>query len=212
MALEKPSKFVRRTRAERQREIAEVTLRLVAKYGVHGTTISRISAAVGLSRAALYRHFRNREAVLKAAVDLMVKRSPSWIGKTSGENALEHIINMGDTHASWAAGEFETFIHPLFQFAAASNRRGGYSDELRDAHLMFIEAFRELVEAGKQDGSIRQEVDSTEVAVALMMFAWAEDVARLVGMESLVTEGASKAVFRRMLSGIGASDRAKTPD
>ena len=39
----------RATKAERQEQIAEVTTKLVARYGVHGTIISRVAAGTGLS-------------------------------------------------------------------------------------------------------------------------------------------------------------------
>jgi AcrR family transcriptional regulator len=53
-------KFVRKTKAERQREIVDVTVKLLGKYGVEGTTVSRIAAAAGIARGALYQHFPNR--------------------------------------------------------------------------------------------------------------------------------------------------------
>lgn len=195
-------RYTRRTTAERQRQIAEATLRLVAKYGVHGATVSRIAAAVGLSRAALYKHFPNQAAVLRAALDLMIERSPSWLSRSAGTTVLERLKNMGACHASWASSEFETFIHPLFQFAAASNG-GELTKEIGERHLMFVQAFAELIEEGKREGSIRQDVDTEVIAWGMMMFAWAEDVARLVGVDQLITSGISVKVFERLLAGIG---------
>ncbi|MBN1631607.1 MAG: TetR family transcriptional regulator, partial [Thermoleophilia bacterium] len=58
--MDRVRKRTRATRAERQKQIAETTLKLVARYGVHGATISRIAAGVGLSRAALYKFFPDR--------------------------------------------------------------------------------------------------------------------------------------------------------
>ena len=196
--------FTRRTKAERQKEIAEATLKLVATYGVDGTTVSRIAAAVGLSRAALYKHFPNRDAVLLAAMDLMVERSPSWISQTFGDDVFSHLIDMGDKHASWAASEFDAFIHPMFQFAAASGE-GKVVGGLGERQSMFVRALADLVEEGKREGSIRKDVDSRDLGWALLMFAWAEDVARLMGADELINSGASKRVFGRMLGDIRAS-------
>ena len=55
-----------------------------------------------------------------------------------------------------------------------------------------------------REGSIRAEVDSSDVAWSLLMFAWAEDVARLMGVDQLITSGASNRVFRHMLADVAA--------
>ena len=36
------------------------------------------------------------------------------------------------------------------------------------------------------------------------MFAWAEDVARLMGVDQLITSGASTRIFRRMLAEVAS--------
>ncbi len=199
----KRARSTRRTKAERQREIAEATLKLVARYGVHGTTVSRIAAAVGLSRGALYKHYSNREAVLLAAMDLMDERPPGWVAGSSGPDVYSRLLDMGDRHASWASSEFETFIHPLFEFIAAG-RQGSLSKEMGVRQLRVLDAFINLVDEGKREGSIRAEVDSNDVAWSLLMFAWAEDVARLMGVDQLITSGASNRIFRRMLADVAA--------
>ena len=202
--LEKPHKYTRRTKAERQREIAEATLKLVARYGVHGTTVSRIAAAVGLSRGALYKHFPSREAILLAAMDLMEERPVGWVAQSSGPDVYSRLLDMGDRHASWASSEFETFIHPLFEFIAAGGQ-GSLSREMGVRQLRVLDAFVDLVEAGKREGSINPGVESGDVAWSLLMFAWAEDVARLMGVDQLITSGASTRIFRRMLADVAAS-------
>jgi AcrR family transcriptional regulator len=177
---------------------------LVAKYGVHGATVSRIAAAVGLSRAALYKHFPSRDAVLAATMDLMDERSPNWIVQSSGDDVFLRLVNMGDSHASWAASKFETYIRPLFQFAAASEQ-GLLTNIMRERHLLFLQAAADLVEEGKREGSIREDADSQDIIWGLQMFAWAEDVARLVGLDEMITSGASVRAFRRILGDISAA-------
>jgi len=56
-------------KAVRQEEIIAAAMTLIGKYGVQGTTVSRIAQAAGIARGALYQHFPNREAVLEAALD-----------------------------------------------------------------------------------------------------------------------------------------------
>jgi AcrR family transcriptional regulator len=204
--VDKVRKRIRVTGAERQKQTAEITLKLVARYGIHGATISRIAAGVGLSRAALYKFFPNREAMLTAALDLMVERVPKWIDQSSGSDVFEHIMDMGRRHGTPGVAEVDAFIHPWFQFAAASGS-GNMTEEMRDRHLVFIRAFAELVEEGKRDGSIRADIDTGVLAWTLMMWGWAEDVARLVGLREVIDSGTSVEVFKRMLGDIEGPSR-----
>jgi AcrR family transcriptional regulator len=194
-------KVIRATREQRRRQIADTTLKLIARYGVQGATISRIASGIGLTRSALYKFFPNREAMLEGALDLLVERVPRWIDQSSGRNVYEHLMDMGRQHAPLGRAEFESFIRPWFQLIAASSVEH-MTHELSKRQLMFVQDFALLVERGKRDGSIREDVDSNLVAWALMMWGWADDVARLVGLEQVMGAEASIEIFRRMIGDI----------
>ncbi len=200
-------KRMRVTKAERQKQIADVTLKLVAKYGVHGATISRIASGVGLSRAALYKCFPNRDAMLAAALDLMIERVPRWIARSSGANVFEHIMDMGDEFGPLGLTQLQSFTRPWFQFAAASGTEGQLAQELvAKRQLLFVRDFAVLIEEGKRDGSIREDIDTNLVAWSLMMWAWAADVARLIGLEQMIGATTSVQIFRRMLGDIATRE------
>jgi AcrR family transcriptional regulator len=194
-------KGIRATREERQRQIADVTLKLIARYGVHGATISRIASGIGLTRSALYKSYPNREAMLEGALDLLVERVPRWVDRSSGVDVYEHLMDMGRQHAPLGRAEFESFIRPWFHFIAASSAEQ-MNHELAKRQLMFVQDYALLVEQGKRDGSIREDVDSNLVAWAVMMWGWADDVARLVGLEQVMGVNTSIEIFRRMLGDI----------
>ncbi len=199
-------KGIRATREQRQRQIADVTLKLIARYGVHGATISRIASGIGLTRSALYKFFPNREAMLGGALDLLVERVPRWIDQSSGRDVYEHLMDMGRQHAPLGRAEFESFTRPWFQFIAASSAEQ-MTHELAKRQMVFVQDFAILVEQGKRDGSIREDVDSSLVAWALMMWGWADDVARLVGLEQVMGTEMSIEIFRRMLGDIAGPSR-----
>ena len=192
-------------REKRRQQIADTTLKLVAKHGVDGATISRIAAGVGLSRAALYKYFPNREAMLEAALDLLFERVPRWIPRYSGDNVLECLMEMGDQFGPLGVSVFESFTHPWFQFAAASGA-GKLTEQLGQRHLVFVRDLVALIEQGKRDGSVREDADSDLIAWGLMMWAWATDVARLVGLEEVLGSERAVAIFRRLLGDIAPPD------
>jgi AcrR family transcriptional regulator len=188
---------------ERQKQIAEVTLGLIAKDGVHGATISRIAAAAGLSPPVLYRCYPNREAILTAAFALLIARVPRWVARSSGDTAYEHLLDMGNQFS--LLGVSESFTRPWFQFAAARGT-GKLAKEMANRHQVFIRDFALLIEQGKRDGSIREDVDTNVISWSLMMWAWGADVARLTELEQVMGAQTSIDIFRRMIGDIASGE------
>lgn len=198
-------KRTRATKAERREQIAAVTLKLIAKYGVHGATISRIAAGVGVSRAALYKSYPNRGAMLEAALDHLVERVPRWAAQSQEGTVFEQLMGMGNKFGTLGMSVFESFTKPWFQFLAAGGT-GRLTQELAKRQLVFVQDFAVLVEQGKRDGSIREDVDPNLIAWTLMMWAWASDVARLIGLEQVMGSETEIEIFRRMLGDIATRE------
>jgi AcrR family transcriptional regulator len=192
-------KRVRKSKAVRQREIAEAALELVAKHGLDGATVSRIAKSVQLTRGALYRHFPSREAVLLAAMDLMGERVSTWASSAARENVYEQFEAMGATHAAWAESQLETFVRPSFEFIAGGEQRN-LSAPNAERQMTVFRKLVERVDEGKRQGSIRPDAESEDVAWSILMFAWAEDVARLMGVHECIGSGASTRNFNRLLT------------
>jgi AcrR family transcriptional regulator len=60
---------VRKGGAERRREIAEAALKVIAEQGLARFTAVTVAREVGVSDAALFRHFPTKEAIVLAAID-----------------------------------------------------------------------------------------------------------------------------------------------
>lgn len=63
------SQHARRPAEDRRREIADAALRVIASQGLGRFTSVAIAREVGLTDAALFRHFPSKEAIVEAAVD-----------------------------------------------------------------------------------------------------------------------------------------------
>ncbi|MCK6588493.1 MAG: TetR/AcrR family transcriptional regulator [Polyangiaceae bacterium] len=70
----------RRSTEERQAEIADAALRILATRGIGALTVSALAKELGLTGGALYRHFASTDAILDAvaerAVGLLVASLP----------------------------------------------------------------------------------------------------------------------------------------
>jgi AcrR family transcriptional regulator len=185
---------VRRKRGERRAEIAAATLQLMAEHGLSEATNTRIAAAVGISEPALYAHFENRLDILVAAMDVLAERIVKWTELSSNANILERLREVGEGHASFMAGEVEGFVLPTFEFIASPPHLG-LNQRFGQRQLEIVHVVARLVEEGKRQGTIREDLDPEDAAWELIMFAWAEDIARLAGLDQFITDGVSRRIL-----------------
>lgn len=55
---------------ERQEQIAEAALRIISNQGVRRLTAAALAAEVGIADGTIFRHFKDKEAIVDAAIDL----------------------------------------------------------------------------------------------------------------------------------------------
>lgn len=194
---------------ERKRQIVEVTLALVSKYGVQGTTTARIAAAAGVSQAALYVHFKSRKLILQAAVDALYERISTVFTSSDEPNVMERLRGIGQFHSGLISSERSTFIHPLFEFLAAPPDTG-LRERLGVRQQQVIEALARIVDEGKAQGTIKSDADSEQVAWELHGVYWAEDVSHLMGLTHFLTSGRSRIMLDLVLENIAPAPEACT--
>jgi TetR/AcrR family fatty acid metabolism transcriptional regulator len=198
--LDQPAKKrVRKAKSVRRQEIVEAAVRVMASHGFHGTSVARIAKAVGISNSALYQHFHNRGEVLAAAADLLGERARDWIINTTGATALERLQAIGRGHVEWAASSLESFVRPVFALAGVSEGARIEHTAPRSVGLHY-DYLVNIVRQGQREGSIRSDVDPGDLAWAILMFAWAEDMALLTKIEAVTTGGASQRNFELLLA------------
>jgi AcrR family transcriptional regulator len=169
------------TAEARKRQIAEVALDLIQKYGLQGVTMARIAAAAGIRQASLYTHFESRHAILLAALDLIYERIYASRMTGSDENTLERLRQICDHHVELWAGQGEKHhAHLLLEFIAGAPGEG-LRETLASKHLDTLNEFIQIVERGKQEGKIPQHVNSEQVAWFITGFAFAGDVSQTMG-------------------------------
>lgn len=194
----------RLTRSERQAQIVDAILRLVATFGVQGTTTARIAATVGVSEPALYRHFANRKEMLVAALEVVFDRVLEAVTFSQEGNALERLRRIGEYHTDTLSSDTPWFVSPLFDFVVAPAQEG-LRDHVRTLSLRTAGAVASVIEEGKAEGSIRADVDAQRVALRVMAFFWSEDVAYLMGLPEFVTTGLSKETLEGVLAEIATA-------
>lgn len=60
---------MRQPASDRRRQIAEAVLKIIGEQGVHRLTSQAIAREVGVTDGALFRHFKDKQAIVQAALD-----------------------------------------------------------------------------------------------------------------------------------------------
>jgi AcrR family transcriptional regulator len=192
-------KRVRKSKSVRKREIAEAALKIMSRHGYYGTSVARIAKAVGISNSALYQHYNSREEVLVAATELISEGTHDWIVASQGSTALERLDKIAESHLARSTSAVESFVRPIFAFVSVTERSRVEHSTPRGV-LQAYELLLPIVEEGQREGTIRSDVEPGDLAWAILMFAWAEDMALLAHVDEVTTEGASRRNFKRLLS------------
>jgi AcrR family transcriptional regulator len=184
---------------DRRKQIVEVALQLVSEHGVKGATLNRIAEGLGVTTAALYGHYANRQEILLDAMDSVFERVRDLHRSASNPNALERLREIGLQHTQMVATE--GFATALFEFIAAPPDEG-LREALGAKELVLVEDVAEIVREGQGQGKIRANVDPYYVAWVLVSRAWAEDVSYLMGIAGHFMGPRSKHMLDELLDSI----------
>jgi AcrR family transcriptional regulator len=191
----------RRPGPERRAQIVQETLRLVAEHGLAGASMSRIAEAVGISNAALYRHFDSREDILIAAHDVLMDRIFAWLNSSRSASALDRLREMGDTHAPMFSKDIEGFNAPMFQFISWIPK-DRIHDHVVERRKEMLRWYSDLVEEGKAQGTIRADIETDLIVSELFAWIWWEDLSYLEGLDTEMTLKGSANMLARLLGRI----------
>lgn len=154
-------------------DILRAAADVLQKYGYEATTMKDIAAAVSLTAASLYHHFRNKDSLLLAVLEQGLEQTirqvePIAFAKLPAADRLRamietHILGVADHSAIGAAMVFE--IHKLMQIApprlSILDDAERYQEELarRDRFFArrdyFEQLFRQVVDEGVRSGEFQ---------------------------------------------------------
>ncbi len=149
-----------------RRELVDIAIDCFSRFGYRGTSIERIARAAGVTKGAIYYHFRGKDELLAATVadrviafEQRVQRACE--GQPSSE-ALRRIARVCIDHAR--SDDHPRFAITLMVETIDTNDK--VSAELRDMMRRFRAFLRNLVRQGQADGSFDQSADAEAVAAA----------------------------------------------
>jgi AcrR family transcriptional regulator len=191
-------RHLRKSQSERRQEILDATLQLISEHGLEGATVSRIAQAVGLTPGALYRHFDSRAALISEANRVANERTLTWVESSKAPDALQRLEEIGEAQAEWARENYSTIVRPFF-LEVASAPDPELEDRLTFTSIKMFSAFMDIAEEGRRQGAIRPDVQAKDVAWAMLMFAWTQDIALMSGADQYIADGTLARNLKRLL-------------
>jgi len=159
----------RPTRGEQsRRELVSIAIDCFSRYGYQGTSIDRIARAAGVTKGALYYHFKDKEALLFGALDdriggferVVVERVTRLRDPVAALYAVADICIEQATRSNHRRFMLTLMVEALDTYPALSER---FQQMMR----RFREFLANTVRIGQSKGLFRREV---EPALAAQLF------------------------------------------
>jgi AcrR family transcriptional regulator len=152
----------------RREQIAEAALGLVASHGVRRLSMAAVARRVGLVPSGIYRHFKSKDAMLAAVLDLIERRLLSNVqaARDESQDPLERLHGIFIRHVRFIR---EGRAIPQIIFSDDMHS-GSPERKARVARIVaaYLGQIRQCVAEGQQQGAICSELDPDTVSLLFM--------------------------------------------
>ena len=153
---------------ERQQEIINVSLDLIAESGIQSLTIKNLAKKIGFAESAIYRHYDNKIQILLAILDFFKQNTePLFTNQlNSQENALIKIENLFHSH-------FEKFstspsLVPVIFSEEIFRNEIELTEKVKEIMNKNTKILKTIIELGQKNGEIRNDIDVSHLSVMIM--------------------------------------------
>ena len=149
---------------ERQKEIINASLEIIAESGIQRLTIKNLSKKIGLVESAIYRHYESKTQILIALLDSISEQPKS--------NEIKETENVFGILEKRLANHFNTFTENPALVSVV------FAEDLFQHEPMLVEKTRlkveksisdltALIQKGQQGGEIRSDINPETVSVMI---------------------------------------------
>lgn len=149
----------------RREQIAEAVLGFVAEHGVNRLSMAGVARRVGLVPSGIYRHFRNKDEMLLAALDRMDARLQANL-RAAAEAFADPVEQLRDLLMRHVRVIREGRAVPRIIFS--DDAHGGHPERKQRVQKIlgaYLGRIADLVRQGQQQGRIRADLDPTTAAL-----------------------------------------------
>lgn len=152
----------------RKRQIAGAAMALIARQGVKGLSVAAVARKVGLVPSALYRHFKGKEEILEATIELVRDLVAENVRSVRRESPLplDQLKRLMMRHIQMIQ-EFQAIPRIVFSDEISAShplRRTAIYKIIRE----ILGQVAEMVAQGQRLGQIKPDLDPATVSVIFL--------------------------------------------
>ena len=153
---------------QRQLEIIDCSIEIIAKKGIQGLTIKNISKEIGISEPAIYRHFESKTAILLAILNNfnVMAEFLSESMENYKEVAIEKISFMFSRMMEMFTDQ-PTIISVIFSEEIFKNEEQ-LKNKIRDILNLQQKTIERIIENGQKENNVRKDIDKQILALIMM--------------------------------------------
>lgn len=154
--------------AVRQEQIANAALAIIAQQGLRRTSVASVAQRVGLVPSAVYRHYRGKNEIVDAVLELVGDRllDNVRIVTTETPDAIDRLRRLLELHASLLAKQPGILRVVFSEDVYAGNRaRRARVYRIIRAYLKSVE---DIIRQGQAANTVRQDLDPPTTALMFL--------------------------------------------
>ena len=180
--------------------LVETAVDCLGRFGYAGTTVNRIAGEAGCTKGAVYWYFRDKDALVAAALDSVTER---WLSGLQDhlshiDSPLDRLDRLLDNFLQLALHERQV-CDGLQVLALELRQHPVHANRLRECLEETARLLHVVLVSGQHDGSIRPDLDARTLAHAL--------AGSLGGILTSCSYGAAGIGFGQMVRGLKTTYR-----
>jgi len=187
---------------DRRKQIIKSTVEIMSEAGVAGATTARIAADVGVSEPALYRHFKNKQGMLLAALDdISARLIVHTVSAAEGEDDVVMQLRL-------MSAAFYDFVmsnpeetRVLFEVVSAV-RGADMRTAVRERFAQLLAVIEAVLIDGVDRGALREDLDVSLAAWEILSLGVTLYFASTLGLEDVLTKEKALTAVERLLESI----------
>ena len=143
----------------RQKEIVSAARKLIVKYGSEHVTVKRMAKEIGVSDAAIYRHFKSKRDILSFLAEDIESTMIEDIEKYDGVelSSLDILQKIMIDHISGVEQRRGVTFQIIAEIISLGDRR--LNKKIYDAINKYLDKIKKILDEGVKTGLIRPDID-----------------------------------------------------
>jgi len=154
--------------SERQTEIINKSIDIIATKGIQGLTIKNLSKEIGISEPAIYRHFESKTDILLTILKNFEEMS-SFMNEAmkGGEGSAVSKIEFMFTKIIEVFSQEPSHISVIFSEEIFKNE-SILQEKIVEIMNSKVKAIEEIIKEGQEKGEIRTDIDNKTLALIVV--------------------------------------------